>query len=81
MASATVTSKGQITIPKKVRQTLRLGPGDRVEFLIEKGGKISVRPGKADVADLKGLLHRRGRRAVSLAEMDAAIAKGHRSPS
>jgi antitoxin PrlF len=81
MASATVTSKGQITIPKKVRQTLRLGPGDRVEFLIEKGGKISVRPGKADVSDLKGLLRRRGRRAVSLAEMDAAIAKGHRFPS
>jgi antitoxin PrlF len=78
MPSATVTSKGQITIPKRVRQALRLGAGDRVEFVIEKGGKVVVRPGKGDVADLKGLLHRRGRRVVSLAEMDRAIAKGHR---
>jgi len=78
MASATVTSKGQITIPKKVRQALRLGPGDRIEFSIEKGGRVSVRSGKADIAELKGLLHRRGRKIVSLAEMDRAIAKGHR---
>jgi AbrB family looped-hinge helix DNA binding protein len=79
MASATVTSKGQITIPKRVRQALRLSPGDRIEFSIEKGGKVTVRAGKGDVADLKGLLHRRGRKIVSLAEMDRAIAKGHRS--
>ena len=78
MASATVTSKGQITIPKKVRQALRLGPGDHVEFLIEKGGKVSVRSGKGDVAELKGLLHRRGRKVVSLVEMERAIARGHR---
>lgn len=81
MASATVTSKGQITIPKRVRQALRLGPGDQVEFLIGKDGKVSVRSGKADVTELKGLLHRRGRRVVSLAEMDRAIARGHRIPS
>jgi antitoxin PrlF len=78
MASATVTSKGQITIPKKVRQALRLGPGDHVEFLIEKGGKVSVRSGKGDVAELKGLLHSRGRKVVSLVEMERAIARGHR---
>jgi antitoxin PrlF len=78
MPSATVTSKGQITIPKRVRQALRLGVGDRVEFVIEKDGQVLVRPGKGDVADLKGLLHRRGRKSVSLAEMDRAIAKSHR---
>ena len=78
MPVATVTSKGQITIPKKVRQALHLGAGDRVEFVIENGGKVLLQPGKGDVAALKGFLHRRGRRAVSLVEMDQAIAKGHR---
>jgi AbrB family looped-hinge helix DNA binding protein len=77
MASATVTSKGQITIPKNIRQALRLGPGDRVEFIIEKGGKVSVLPGKADIADLKGLLRRRGRRPVSVMDMERAIARAH----
>jgi AbrB family looped-hinge helix DNA binding protein len=81
MATATVTSKGQITIPKKVRQALHLAPGDRVEFLIDGSGKVLVRPGKADVADLKGLLHKRGRRAVSITEMERAIERGHRSLS
>jgi antitoxin PrlF len=78
MASATVTSKGQITLPKKIRQALRLGSGDHVEFLIEKSGKVLVRSGKGDVAELKGLLHRRGRKVVSLVEMERAIARGHR---
>jgi AbrB family looped-hinge helix DNA binding protein len=78
MPSATVTSKGQITIPKKVRQALCLGPGDRIEFSIEEGGRVSVRSGKADVSELKGLLHKRGRKVVSLAKMDRAIAKGYR---
>jgi len=78
MPSATVTSKGQITIPKRVRQALRLGVGDRVEFVIEKNGEVIVRPGKGDVADLRGLLQRRSRKAISLAEMERAIAKGHR---
>lgn len=78
MPSATLTSKGQITIPKKVRQVLHLGIGDRVEFVIEKSGKVLVHPGKGRVADLKGILHRRSRKPVSLTEMEDAIAKGHR---
>ena len=78
MASATVTTKGQITIPKKIRQALRLGPGDRIEFVVEDGGKVSVRSGKADIIGLKGLLHKPGRKSVSLAGMERAIARGHR---
>lgn len=77
MAAARVTSKGQITIPKKVRERLHLGPGDRVEFLIERGGKVSVRPAKRTIADLKGILRRPGQRAISVSEMDRAIARGH----
>ncbi len=78
MPTATVTSKGQITIPKRIRQALRLSVGDRVEFVIARSGEVLVRPGKADVGDLKGLLRRRNRKTVSLAEMDRAIARGLR---
>lgn len=81
MASATVTSKGQITIPKKVREALRLSAGDRVEFLIEKGGKVSLHPGKGDIASLKGALHRPGRKVVSLERMARAIERGYRGAS
>ena len=73
MPSATLTSKGQITLPKPVRERLHLKPGDRVEFVIDAEGEIRVKTSGGDVRDLKGLLHRPGRRAVTLDEMDAAI--------
>ena len=44
MAIATITSKGQITLPKEVREHLQLAEGDRVEFVIEGQGKVQVRP-------------------------------------
>ena len=65
MASATVTSKGQITIPAEVRTALGLDPGDRVEFVAT-----------GTVRELKGVFKGRRRRPVSLEEMDRAIAKG-----
>ena len=73
MPSATLTSKGQITLPKKVREQLRVHPGDAVDFVIGRDGEIRVTAGQVDVSELKGLLHRPGRKAVSLARMDAAI--------
>lgn len=73
MPTATLTSKGQITLPKQVRNHLRVHAGDAVDFVIGPDGEIRVRAGSVDVATLRGLLHRPGRRAVSLDEMDAAI--------
>lgn len=73
MPSATVTSKGQITIPKPIREFLRVKPGDVVDFTIEDQGRVLMRAGTVDVGELKGMLHRPGRRPVSLEEMDAAI--------
>ena len=78
MPSATVTSKGQITLPKKIREFLRIKSGDRVDFEVDTRGEVIVRPAGTDVAALKGLLHRSGRRPVTLKAMDAAIAKHHR---
>jgi len=80
MPSTTLTSKGQVTIPKPVRDFLRVKPGDRLDFVISDDGRVFVRPGTARAEDLKGLLYRPGRRAVSLVEMDAAIRHRHRRP-
>ncbi len=52
----TITSKGQVTIPKPVRDALHLSAGDRVEFLVEPDGTIKVIPVTASVTELKGIV-------------------------
>ncbi len=76
MPTATLTSKGQITLPKAVRERLRLQTGDAVEFVVGDD-EIRVRAGHVDVSELQGLLRRPGRKAVSLDDMDAAIRRVH----
>ena len=75
MPTATVTSKGQVTLPKKVREALKIKPGDQIDFVLGAEGGVSVRAGHFDVRDLKGLLHRPGRRAVSLEAIEEAVAR------
>ncbi len=75
MPRATVTSKGQITIPRSIRRALRLQAGDRLDFVLEAKDRLVVRPAAPDLGDLKGLLHRPRRRPVTLDEMEAAIAR------
>ena len=72
MTTATLTSKGQTTIPKAIRDRLRLKPGDRLEFVVQPDGRVLMIPAVLDIADLKGILPRPKRR-LSLAEMDEAI--------
>lgn len=79
MPSATLTSKGQITIPKAVRDRLGLEAGDQLEFVFEaQGDRVVLRPGNRDAGRLKGLLHAPGRHPVSIREMDEAIRRTHR---
>jgi len=73
MAEANVTSKWQMVLPRPIREHLKLNPGDRVDFLIRDNGEVVVRPASGDVRLLKGILHRPGRRAVSLRTMDRVI--------
>ena len=75
MPSATLTSKGQVTIPKPVRDALGLETGDRVQFRTAPDGSIRLEATKRDALSLAGLLHRPGRNKLSVAEMDAAIAR------
>lgn len=75
MSQSTVTVKGQTTLPKAVRQALALSPGDRLRYVILDDGQVRLlrtRP----VAELAGMLRRKGQAAVSLDEMEAAIAAG-----
>jgi antitoxin PrlF len=76
MPTATLTTKGQLTLPKRVRELLRLDAGDLVEFIISPDGTVQVRAGSFDVRELRGMLKKPGRKAVSLEEMDEAIARG-----
>ncbi len=74
MATATLTGKGQITIPVEVRQALRLDAGDRVEFVEVEAGRFELVPATRSVTALKGMFGK-PRRVVSIDEMNAAIAK------
>ena len=71
MSTATVTTKGQITIPADVRRRLGLVSGDRVEF-VEIAGGFAIKPAIDDVRSLKGLL-RKPARPVSVEDMNATI--------
>ena len=73
MPAATLTSKGQLTLPKAIRDQLRVQPGDTVDFVVDDDGEIYVRAGRIDVGELRGMLRRPGRKAVTLGEMDDTI--------
>lgn len=73
MAGATLTSKGQVTIPKRIRDLLGLEAGDQLDFVVEGETRVVLRPGNRDARGLRGLLHRPRSKPVTLAEMDAAI--------
>ena len=69
-----ITRKGQATIPKAVREHLRLKPGDRVKFFVHPDGSVVLLP-KLPASALRGILKPRGRRTVTINEMsEAAIA-------
>ena len=75
MASAAVTSKGQITIPVSVREDLGLKPGTRVEFVKIANGQYAIRPATISIMSLRGMLHEPGQRAATIEEMNEAIAE------
>ena len=70
---STVTSKGQTTIPKEVREHLGLKAGSKVKYFVDLDGRIAmlaVRP----VSDLRGILKSKRKKPVSLKDMDEGIA-------
>lgn len=75
MSSATVTSKGQITIPIDVRSTLGLQPGSRINFVLAESGVFEIRVHAASLRELKGAISP-PTVPVSLDDMDDAVADG-----
>jgi AbrB family looped-hinge helix DNA binding protein len=72
MPTSTLTSKGQLTVPKAIRDRLGLHEGDRVEFRVTGEGQVVVEAGTVDLRDLRGALKGEGRR-VSVEEMEEAV--------
>ena len=75
MSIATITSKGQITIPKDVREALGLVPGMKVDFVSNGHGEYRLRPRNVSIKDLAGILKHDGP-PITLEDMEEAIAAG-----
>lgn len=74
---STVTSKGQTTIPEKVRKALGIKPGDRLEYEVEEDrATIRVHPG---LRSLKGALASKKGKGISFAEIRVAAAENTRA--
>ena len=73
MALATLTTKGQVTIPKIIRESLKLNTGDKIEIIVTEKREAIIRPVSKKVDDIFCKLHKPGRKTVSLEAMDDAI--------
>lgn len=74
---STLTSKGQTTIPKPVRERLGLRPGDRIEYVFDAEGRLVLLPATRHIDDLAGMLHHGTlKKPVSVEAMNEAIREG-----
>ena len=73
MVAATMTSKGQITIPVAVRKRLRLRAGSKVDFVENKAGELVLKPRTGDIRELRGIVKYDGP-PMSIADMNDVIA-------
>ena len=71
MTTATITSKGQITIPATIRADLHVGSGDRLEFVRVSEGRYEIVAATQDVSNLRGMVSTSKR--VTIEEMNSAI--------
>ena len=75
MISATIRSKGQITIPKTVRNSLMLQAGDKVEFIVTEKKEAIIRPLSRRVDEVYGMLHQQDKEPVTVEEINAKISE------
>lgn len=72
MPTTTLTSKGQTTIPKEIRDYLLVEAGDRLEFIIDGKGRVILPPATLDLRSIKGIFAR-PKRPATIEQMKAAI--------
>ena len=75
MARSTITSKGQLTLPKEIRERLGVRQGDRVEFRTDQSGRVWVEPATQDLMKLRGMFGP-VERPRTQEELDEAIRRG-----
>jgi AbrB family looped-hinge helix DNA binding protein len=75
MAVSTLTSKGQITLPKSVRDKLNLKTGDKIEFRVESDGSVTLLPIAKKVSEVFGVFAFKGSSAPSKSELKMRLAK------
>ena len=73
--SSKITEKGQITLPKAVRETLAVQPGDRISFVILEDGTVTVEAESVALESLRGAIKSGGTR-VAIEQMNDAIRRG-----
>ncbi|QPV62896.1 AbrB/MazE/SpoVT family DNA-binding domain-containing protein [Halosimplex litoreum] len=66
---ATITSKGQVTIPKEIRERLDLDEGTKVEFVLDDDGRVTIRPKESAMERLRGVRRTLSKHDVDLDEM------------
>ena len=69
----TLTSKGQLTLPKAIRDAMKLDAGSKLNFRLHPDGTLTVRPLNRSIDSLIGILHRPGMKAVTIEEMNASV--------
>ncbi len=65
----TLTSKGQTTIPKEIRDELGIKPGDRMTFTLMPDSTVVMRVKNKKLSDLAGVLHKKGRKPVPVEQL------------
>ena len=76
MRQAKLTSKGQITIPKSIRDYLKLHTGDQVQFIIDRTGKVVLTAKTIDITEVVGMFNYKAtKKKTTIRDMDEAIAK------
>ena len=77
MPGSKLTSKGQITLPKPIRDHLHLRPGQIVDFEIDDRGGVRLHAKNVDLLSLAGILKRKRGKRLTIEAMNEAIARGY----
>lgn len=73
MAIATITSKGQVTLPKRVREQLHLKTGDKLDFCIEEDGTLRIYPIAKSASEVFGAFRHKATKACATEEIDEKL--------
>lgn len=73
MTTATLTSKGQLTIPKEIRDLLHLHSGDKIGFFLKNNNEVTLRPMTKSIDEVFGRLYRKDRAPKTLDEIKSAL--------